>query len=67
MEMKQCHAYKGINKMGAIEQYDCGVFERINGWLEGLGVGYQVTPTINGCMMHTDGHCFREYKLDLPG
>jgi hypothetical protein len=59
-DFEKCSAYEGIRQIGAIEQYECGIFERIYGWFDGLGMKYSVSPQVKGCMMHTDGKCFRE-------
>ncbi|MEW6208159.1 MAG: DUF6125 family protein [Acidobacteriota bacterium] len=61
--MHQCFAYEGVTRMGVIEQYECGIFERMKGWLEGLGIKYSIEPQIDGCMMHTDGECFRDFRF----
>ena len=63
MDMKQCFAYEGMKRIGAIQQYECGIFERVEGWFEGLGIRYEVSPRVKGCMMHSEGHCYREYKI----
>jgi hypothetical protein len=61
--MERCFAYEGIKQIGAIEQYQCGIFERIYGWFDGLGIKYSVSPKVEGCMMHTDGKCFRDISF----
>jgi hypothetical protein len=60
---ERCFAYEGIKQIGAIEQYQCGIFERIYGWFDGMGIKYSVSPQVEGCMMHTDGKCFREFTF----
>lgn len=45
---------------------ECGIFDRVEGWLEGMGIRYPVTPQVEGCMMHTDGCCNREFRLKFP-
>lgn len=62
-EMHQCFAYDGIKQMGVIDQYHCGMLPRVEAWLDSLGLEYSVTPQVDGCMMHTDGNCFREYTF----
>ena len=62
-EMHSCFAYNGIKMMGVIDQYECVVFDRIEGWFGELGIEYTVTPKVTGCMMHTEGNCYREYRL----
>lgn len=64
-DWRRCFAYEGVRRIGAIDQYQCGIFERIEAWLDGMGIKYTVTPTVNGCMMHTDGNCHREYRVSL--
>lgn len=65
-DMPACFAYDGIQKLGVIEGYQCGIFTRLEGWLDGLGLQYTSEPACNGCMMHTQGHCFREYTIRFP-
>ncbi len=63
VEMLDCFAYRGITRIGGIEQYECGIFERIEGWLTALRIPFTVTPEVSGCMMNTDGRCFRDYRF----
>lgn len=60
---QQCFAYEGINKIGIINQYQCGIFDRIEGWFNGLGLKFEVSPKVDGCMMHTEGKCYRDFKF----
>jgi len=39
----------------AIEDYQCGVMYRIESWLKVLGVPFEMTPEIHGCLMHERG------------
>ena len=64
-DFENCFAYKGISQLGAIGQYECGIFERIYGWFDGMGIEYSVSPHVKGCMMHTDGKCFREFTFSF--
>jgi hypothetical protein len=63
--MNKCFAYDGIKRIGIIDQYECGIIERLKGWFEELGIKYTITPQINGCMMHKNGECFRNFKFSL--
>jgi hypothetical protein len=65
-EWNRCFAYEGLKKFGMIDQYRCGIMDRIEGWLDGLGIAYTVIPQIDGCMMHTEGRCFRDYQFTFP-
>jgi hypothetical protein len=62
-EPGQCFAYKGIKRIGAIEQYECGVIYRIECWLNCLGIQYKTIPKIDKCLMHMTGCCSGEIEL----
>ncbi|MCW9033177.1 MAG: hypothetical protein OQJ97_03080 [Rhodospirillales bacterium] len=55
-----CFAFDGMTKMGAIDHYQCGIFERVYSWFDALGLSYEATPKIDGCMMHEQGKCHRD-------
>lgn len=67
IETKRCFAYEGISKMGAIDGYDCGIFARVGGWFDGLGIGYETSPPIQGCMLHSEGRCSRDFRFFFQG
>lgn len=62
-DMRSCFAYDGMVQLGVINHYQCGIFERVKGWFDGLGLEYTMMPEISGCMMHTEGQCFREFRF----
>ncbi|MEW6347439.1 MAG: DUF6125 family protein [Thermodesulfobacteriota bacterium] len=64
-EWQTCFAHEGISRIGAIAEYECGIFERIEAWLDALNIPFRVTPEVRGCMMHSEGQCYRDYELDL--
>jgi hypothetical protein len=49
--------------LGMIDRYDCGIFERIEGWFNGLGIRYDILPNVPGCMMYTKGECYRDIQF----
>ncbi|MFX1494674.1 MAG: DUF6125 family protein [Promethearchaeota archaeon] len=59
--MNNCFAYNGIKRMGYIEKYNCGIFERLKGWFDELNVRYDMIPQINGCMMAERNMCYRKF------
>ena len=65
-EWKSCFAYDGLTKYGMIDQYQCGIMDRVEGWFDALGIPYTVTPKVDGCMMHTEGRCYRDYLFEFP-
>jgi hypothetical protein len=64
-DFKRCFAYEGMKRMGVVERYQCGIFERIYGWFDGMGIEYTVSPQVEGCMMQTEGRCFREIMFSV--
>jgi len=62
---KECFAHTGVSKYGMIESYECGIVERIKGWLEGLGVSYVMEPNFEGCLMHETGKCKIDFRFEL--
>ncbi|MCG8687378.1 MAG: DUF6125 family protein [Desulfobacterales bacterium] len=60
-----CFAYNGVKQFGLVDTYDCGIVERVKGWLDGVGVKYTSTE-FTGCLMHQSGECIIEFffKLD---
>jgi len=66
-EWKQdtCFAYQGIKRIGAIDRYECGIFERLEGWFEGLELEYSVEPKVTRCMMLTEGKCYRDFRFNF--
>jgi len=64
-ETEQCFAHDGVSKLGMIDRYECGVFDRLEGWLETLGVEFRATPEIDGCYLHRLGRCVREYRFSF--
>ena len=61
----ECFAHTGVSKYGLIDSYECGIVERIKGWLEGLGVWYVMAPDFTGCLMHQNGRCEISFRFDL--
>ncbi len=59
----RCFAYEGIKALGVIDQYECGIMDRVEGWFDTLGVRYEVAPKVTGCMMHTEDRCYRDYTF----
>ena len=66
-EITRCFAFEGVTALGVADTYECGIYERVKGWLEALGVGFEMEPDVALCTMHHDGTCRRRFALLLPG
>ena len=62
-KMHKCFAYDGTKRIGVIDQYICGIYDRIDGWFESLGIEYEVSPQIDGCLIHEGKKCIRNYNF----
>jgi len=62
-EWQSCFAYQGMKGLGVADRYECGIMLRIEIWFDTLGIKYEVGPKVTGCLMHTDGQCFRDYRF----
>jgi hypothetical protein len=62
---KKCFAYKGINRLGVLDKYECGPITRVRCWLEHLGVKYTVDPDIKLCVMNEKENCSGEFRLSF--
>jgi hypothetical protein len=64
-EAGNCFAYKGIKRIGAIDQYECGVIYRLQCWFDSLGLKYDVAPQVLKCLMLDSGLCQGEFDFDF--
>jgi hypothetical protein len=64
-EQGECFAYKGMSRIGVIDNYECGVMYRVECWLELLGLKFTSSPQITHCQMHAQGHCSGEFRFEF--
>ena len=48
-----------------IDTYECGILERVKGWLDTIKVDYTMTPEFTGCLMHQNGSCEVDFHFGL--
>ncbi|MCP5029015.1 MAG: hypothetical protein GY929_22305 [Actinomycetia bacterium] len=68
-EVTKCFAFDGVTMLGIADDYECGIYERIYGWLNALKVGYEAFPPGDHCLKHRIGQCLRRITIsfeDLP-
>jgi len=64
-EQGGCFAYKGMQKLGILDTYRCGVLYRIECWLDTLGIPYSIDPEIGTCIMSANGVCTGTILVEL--
>lgn len=65
-EITKCFAHDGVSMLGVAGDYECGIYERIYGWFDALGVRTEVTPDVAHCTMHHAGQCVRALRVTFP-
>ncbi len=63
MHMKRCFAYENIVRAGIEKQCECGVFARLQGWVDAQELSHDLTPPLGKCMMVSGKEC--KYKVTL--
>jgi len=64
-EPNNCFAYKGIKRIGAIDQYECGVIYRLARWFDSLEMKYVIEPRVEKCLMLDGGSCQGDFTFDF--
>ena len=67
VRVNACFAHKGMMRLGVADRYECGLFDRIYGWLDVLGVEHQRSPTVKHCTLFHAGTCVREIRFSFSG
>jgi hypothetical protein len=65
IRVRRCFAYENVNRAGVVDQYRCGIFARVTGWMESLGLRYEMTPTLGKCLKAQGLEC--TYAFDVAG
>jgi hypothetical protein len=63
MYLKRCFACENIVKAGIKDQYECGIFARIQGWIDAQGLEHELDPPLGKCMMVSGKEC--SYRINL--
>lgn len=62
----RCFAHDGVEALGVLDDYRCGIYPRMYGWLDTLGVGFEVVPDKAGCVWSGDVGCHRMLSFTFP-
>lgn len=66
LTVHRCFAHENVTRAGIAERYDCGIFARVEGWLEGLGCAHRVEPALKGCLKAQGAPCVHRVQVQ-PG
>jgi hypothetical protein len=67
MKNDRCFAYEGMVKAGRIGEYECGIFERIEGWFDAMGLNYTRTPDLGRCLKYKGEECVVTIRFRFDG
>ena len=54
---RTCFAHKGMTEAGLIDEYECGIFERIKGWFDAMEVDNMLSPDLSRCLKYRGQEC----------
>jgi len=57
MHLERCFAHENIVKAGIKDQYECGIFSKLQGWIDAQGLEHGLTPTLGKCMKILGKEC----------
>ncbi len=63
--VSDCFAYRGMEKAGVIADYECGIFERIEGWFDAMGLRYERIPDLSRCLKFKGEACVITVKFSF--
>ena len=63
MLMKRCFAYENIVRAGIEDRCECGIFARLQGWIDAQELSHELIPSLGKCMMVLGKEC--RYKITI--
>ncbi len=66
MHLKRCFAHENIVRAGIKDEYECGIFARLQGWIDAQGLGHELTPPLGKCMKVLGEECCYTVTLQFP-
>lgn len=61
--IRACFAFDNVTKAGVAAKYECGIFPRVTGWLEAMGVEYEMDPPLGKCLKAAGRECAYRYSI----
>ena len=63
--VQRCFAYEGLSRMGLLDRIECAIWERVEGWLDAMGVSYEINPPLAGCYRLLGQECQRSIVVEV--
>ena len=55
--VQRCFAHENAVRAGIADEYECGIFARISGWHEALGLACDIDPPLGKCLKAQGQEC----------
>jgi hypothetical protein len=55
--VRRCFAHDNAVRARIAGEYECGIFARIQGWLDALGLAYEMSPALGKCLKAQGRDC----------
>ena len=65
MHLKRCFAYENIVRAGIEDRCECGVFARLQGWIDAQELSHELIPSLGKCMKVLKKECKYTIRLRL--
>jgi hypothetical protein len=65
--ISECFAHRGMEKAGLIADYECGIFERIEGWFDAMRLKYTRRPDLSRCLKYKGVDCIITVEFYFDG
>ena len=67
VRVQRCFASENAVRAGISDLYECGMFARITGWADALGLGFELEPLLGRCLMAQGRECVYTFRLTRLG
>ncbi len=57
MHVQSCFAYDNAVRAGIADEYECGIFARLTGWLDALNLAYEMHSSLGKCLKAQGQEC----------
>lgn len=61
--VRRCFAHDNAMRAGIADFFECGIFARVTGWLDALGLAYETNPPLGKCLKAQGQECL--YTITL--
>jgi len=65
IDVQRCFAHENATRAGISDSYECGMFARITGWADALGLGYEISPSPGKCLKAAGEECLYRFTLSF--